>query len=704
VNNVRMILVGVLLVALSPGWAGAQSGHNLFQQALMQERTYGNLTEAIRLYERIALEFTEDRALTATALVNLGNACEKLGVPGAQDAYRRIVEEFPDQAEQARTAVARLGVLVGPRESEQSVSASQDPTVTLLLDEAPGTSNFARRFDLSPDGRQLVLASKRHGPPGIYITDRLGDRPRLIRETKVGERSGLPRWSPDGTMIAVQDIAENGAIIIDPDGNLITRVYFSEETADLAWNPDQQSLTYSIKNRPGGFRSVTLDGRETILAEIPGRISDLGGYSPDGRWLAAGALMVPATGGPTSPIKGPTSPIKMGRGWGGISSPDWGPDGSFYFLSNRSRNRNVWRVEIDPQSGEAMGEPEQVTFFKDADVEDFAVAQDAGNMAYVLTRRRSTVWTAPSNELDGPRALARGVNPIISPDGATVYFEGEGPGNDAVFSVPTSGGTPRRLTPEAHSVRPGGLRMLPDGSRLIYWADLGGPPSRERAYFHIGATGGEPVRLPVPGEARDAPEPSPDGSTLAFAPPSGGLFVVPFEGGEPTRIAEVNGGRFAWSRDGRYVAVADYEPANDTYQVVVVPSEGGEARRLVTEDAQWGDPEVSWHPDGQRVSYVKNGTIWIAYLDGRATTPFYDEPETWAWEGRWAPDGETFFNGGGNGGLYRRNPDGTSEWLWGGPGDRSRSFGYPSISADGRTWVWSTRVGSKQMWMMEGFK
>ena len=74
-----------------------------------------------------------------------------------------------------------------------------------------------------------------------------------------------------------------------------------------------------------------------------------------------------------------------------------------------------------------MGEPEQVTFFKDAGVIDFAVAQDAGNMAYVLRRSRSTIWTAPSNELDAPRALARGVNPIFSPDGATVYFEGEGP-------------------------------------------------------------------------------------------------------------------------------------------------------------------------------------------------------------------------------------------------------------------------------------
>ena len=123
-NNIRMILIGGLLLAFSPGSVLAQSGHHLFQQALMQERTYGNLEEAIQLYQRITLEFTEDRTLTATALVNLGSAREKLGVPGALDAYRRVVEEFPDQDGQARQARTRLEALLASTEAGRSSAGS----------------------------------------------------------------------------------------------------------------------------------------------------------------------------------------------------------------------------------------------------------------------------------------------------------------------------------------------------------------------------------------------------------------------------------------------------------------------------------------------------------------------------------------------------------------------------------------------------
>ncbi len=57
----------------------APSGHAVFEQALAKERVEGNLQEAIRLYERVVAEFAADRALAATALVQVGLCCEKLG-------------------------------------------------------------------------------------------------------------------------------------------------------------------------------------------------------------------------------------------------------------------------------------------------------------------------------------------------------------------------------------------------------------------------------------------------------------------------------------------------------------------------------------------------------------------------------------------------------------------------------------------------
>jgi len=707
----RLTLAMTLLLAAGvPAEAGAQSGHDLFQQALVMERAEGNLDGAVGLYNRILAEHQEERALCAQALMQMGSFYERLGRPEAADAYQRVLEEFPDQAGQAREARVRLDALVDAKESERSVSRDQEPTYRFLLDDAPAHHpSWARRFDLSPDGRQIVFPCRDFGGPGVCLIEEVGGHPRLIRELPegfIGWRGGIPRWSPDGSMIAVQDVDEHGASIIDPGGNLITRVLFDHEPKDLAWNPDQQGLTYTPRyGKIGGIRSVTLDGQETILVENPEgrRIGRFAGYSPDGRWLAFGSLAVMPAGG------GPIHRIEMPEGLG-VRKPVWGPGGFIYFVSGGSgaNDQNVWRVKIDLETGEKVGDPEQLTFYMDAGVMGVAMARDAGNMVYVLLRERHTVWVAPSDELDAPRALARGRNPIISPDGATVYFEGEGPGNDAVFSVPTSGGTPHRLTPEAHSVVPGDLRLLPDGSSFIYWAALGEPPSREGAYFHVSATGGEPVRLPVPASAY-TPSVSPDGSTLAYAlwdfvptdgPDNHPLFVVPVAGGEPTLLAEFPVVDPFWSPDGRYFAAVHYEDSNDTYQISVLPVEGGEPRFLVNEDMEDALPGVSWHPDSQRLNYTRRGAIWVAYLDGRPPTLLYDEPDLASWGGRWAPDGESFFSEGydSNGwATYRRSPDGTSELLWEGGGP-------PSISADGRTWVWSTRVWSWELWMLEGLK
>jgi Tol biopolymer transport system component len=712
-NTVRMILIGVLLVLTSPGSAGAQTGHNLFHQALMQERTYGDLQKAIQIYQRIALEFTEDRALAARALVNLGRACEKLGVPGARDAYQRVVEEFPDQATYAREARAWLEALADARESGGSVAGGQEPTYTLLLDDAPGHHpQWARRFDLSPDGRQVVFPCSDYGAPGVCLIEEVGDHPRLIRELPegfIGWRGGMPRWSPDGTMIAVQDLNSPdapGALIIDPEGNLITRVSFDYAPADLAWNPDQQGLTYSPRESDiGGIRSVTLDGRETILAESPQgrRIIEFAGYSPDGRWLAfdtrwlaRGSFSVMPSGG------GSIQEILMPDGLA-VDKPVWGPDGFIYFASGglTSQDQNLWRVKIDLETGESLGDPEQVTFYTDAGVTGVATARDAGNLVYLLFKKRSTIWVAPSDEIDAARALARGTEAMLSPDGSRVFFVGEGTGNHSVFSVPTSGGTPSRVTPESHYVQ-GGMRLFPDGSRVVYRADVGTPPSAEW-YFHISTAGGEPVQLPVPGGFRDPPEPSPDGSTLVFTPPSNATWIVPVAGGERTVLAEVPGEAQRWSPDGRYVSICAAKSLEDgfTFHVVVIPVDGGEPLWLVEDDPEYGCSWVNWHPDGQRVSYSRtDGADWVAYLDGRPTTLLYNEPGLSSEGGEWAPDGETYISAGYDSigrATYRRNADGTSELLW-------RNGSYPSITADGKTWVWSTSVRSHELWMLEGLK
>ena len=57
---------GIFLLALIVGVAlAAETGAELYQKAVVQERAAGNLEEAIKLYQRVARQFPKDRGLAA---------------------------------------------------------------------------------------------------------------------------------------------------------------------------------------------------------------------------------------------------------------------------------------------------------------------------------------------------------------------------------------------------------------------------------------------------------------------------------------------------------------------------------------------------------------------------------------------------------------------------------------------------------------
>src|SRR4249920_1886106 len=110
-KNIRTIVIAIAMLALVSGVIVAQSGNDLFQQALVKERTEGNLAEAIRLYQTIVQKYGSDRQLAAKALFQIGQAYEKLGNAEARKAYERIAREFADQKQVAADANRRLAAM-----------------------------------------------------------------------------------------------------------------------------------------------------------------------------------------------------------------------------------------------------------------------------------------------------------------------------------------------------------------------------------------------------------------------------------------------------------------------------------------------------------------------------------------------------------------------------------------------------------------
>src|SRR6185295_5904841 len=146
-KNILTVTIAMVMLALVGGSVLAQSGNDLFQQALVKQRTEGNLPEAIKVYQTIVQKYRSDKKLAAKALFQIGQAYEKLvNNPEARKAYEQITREFADQKDVAADAGRRLAALSNVAQSEQSV-----PHLIVTGSAAEGATS------ISPDGRWMTM-------------------------------------------------------------------------------------------------------------------------------------------------------------------------------------------------------------------------------------------------------------------------------------------------------------------------------------------------------------------------------------------------------------------------------------------------------------------------------------------------------------------------------------------------------------------
>ncbi len=86
----------------------------LYQEAWYKETALNDFKGAVVLYKKIVEEYTEDKTITAKALLQIGGCYEKSGKNLATQAvqtYERIINDYPEQEEIANKARARLNEL-----------------------------------------------------------------------------------------------------------------------------------------------------------------------------------------------------------------------------------------------------------------------------------------------------------------------------------------------------------------------------------------------------------------------------------------------------------------------------------------------------------------------------------------------------------------------------------------------------------------
>ena len=91
-------------------------------------------------------------------------------------------------------------------------------------------------------------------------------------------------------------------------------------------------------------------------------------------------------------------------------------------------------------------------------------------------------------------------NPVFSPDGTRIAFSANYDGNTDVYIIPTTGGTPKRLTwhPDADIVQ----GFTPDGKNVLFTSGRSSYTNRYTQLFTVSIDGGAETKLPIPNAAR----------------------------------------------------------------------------------------------------------------------------------------------------------------------------------------------------------
>jgi len=455
------------------------------------------------------------------------------------------------------------------------------------LTSSPGLETSPR---LGPDGSLVAFTGQYQGNPDVYVMPAAGGEPRRLTWHPGEDR--VLGWHPDGKRVLFASRREGGAevdrpYLVSPDGGMPealpiprgSHASYAPDGTRLAFTPFRDAFRSWKRYRGGRTGPVWIADLATLeVEEVPhGRATD-------------------------------TFPC-----WAG---------GFVYFASDRDGHMNLHRFR---PGGSAV---EPVTRFADFDVRSVSagggavVFEQAGAIhlhdpaSGRTTRLRIHVptdapavqprWVEAKGDPVGPREipLVRAGDP--SPNGKRVALEVRG----EIVTVPRENGDPRDLTasPGAHDRSPA---WSPDGERVAWLSDASG---ENRLLVRDEKGRGEPRSYDL-GGARSYNDPtwSPDGKRIAFSDKSNRIAILELETGAVTTVRGPVGSlgelhpSFSFSRDSRWLAFEDHDPATLFERVALHEVATGRVQRLT--DAFGSAYSPAFSRDGKHLYFAASTDI-----------------------------------------------------------------------------------------------
>jgi TolB protein len=197
----------------------------------------------------------------------------------------------------------------------QEVPLKHVPLLTYLVDY---------EANWSPDGRQIVLISSRHGGMKVHILDAASEAGGSdMRQISTGDdEDDSPAWSPDGKRIAfVRVHAEVSDIwVMDADGNNVHQVTRGlGQNIHPMWTPDGERILFNTTYFAAQVTDDKAGDQKRVIGEKRDDSIDLATIKPDG----SGLQPVTKGGGYTYASYSPDGKLIVHRRQQGETSQVW---------------------------------------------------------------------------------------------------------------------------------------------------------------------------------------------------------------------------------------------------------------------------------------------------------------------------------------------------------------------------------------------
>lgn len=455
----------------------------------------------------------------------------------------------------------------------------------------------------SPDGEWIAYASDHDGSLDIWKKPIAGGRE--VRLTNGPPDEAAPAWSPDGRTIAYS-VRGGGLFAIPSDGGRETRL--TDFGANPRWSPDGRTVYFDSHGAiyrveyAGGAPEVVVAGTSGVPHTAVAASGERIVY-----WDRTRRDVFTASAAGQNPQ--PLGLVATGEEAAGLTLA---PNGRTLVYSKGAfgGDKDLWRVDLDPESGLTAGEPRRLTVSATDDV-DCRFSADGERIAYTVRRLERQLWGVG---LDRATGLASGESRVISMhgrrnyypaasrDGSLILWTSQNAGLGSIF-YREADGPESKLTPEwSRDVREIGASVSPDGFQIAYTSTAGG----SYELWRMPSLSTVAIRLTQPGAGHSDAQPtwSPDGERLAF-----------------------------------------YSNRSDDWDIWAADAATGDGAEPLVD---WPSTELYpvWSPDGRRVAFSSDRAgdpdIWALSLVDGETTPLVGGPGADLWSG-WSPSGERFY-------------------------------------------------------------